>query len=319
MPMPAEPRFHTMKTAAGIAPVPAPAPRPFLSAGSRAWRTLVRDRYALAGGLGVLIFVGLALLAPLVAPYHPNYQHPQGLSPIGAPSAPGHEFLFGTDLLGRDLLSRVIWGTRVSLAVGIVSTLVALVTALAVGLTAGYSRGVVRTVLIWITNAVLSFPSLLLMLALVSVLPRGIWVVIFVLSVFAWAYPARVIYGEVLSVTQREFVDAARAIGAGPLRIAIHHVLPQLIPLVVVYFTLRVPATILAEASLSFLGLGVQPPTASWGSIIYEGARAYRSAPWIFLFPGAIIACAVVSFNLLGDGLRDALDPTSGVRRRGAG
>ena len=213
----------------------------------------------------------------------------------------------------------MIWGTRVSLAVGILSTLVALVTALAVGLTAGYARGAVRTVLIWITNAVLSFPSLLLMLALVSVLPRGIWVVIFVLSVFAWAYPARVIYGEVLSVTQREFVDAARAIGARPLRIAIRHVLPQLIPLVVVYFTLRVPATILAEASLSFLGLGVQPPTASWGSIIYEGARAYRSAPWIFFFPGAIIACAVVSFNLLGDGLRDALDPTSGVRRRGVG
>ncbi len=294
-----------------------PVQRAYLSAGSRAWRTLVADRYALAGGLGVLIFVGLALLAPFVAPYHPNYQHPQGLSPIGAPAAPGREFLLGTDLLGRDLLSRVIWGTRVSLAVGILSTLVALVMALAVGLTAGYARGGVRTVLIWITNAVLSFPSLLLMLALVSVLPRGIWVVIFVLSVFAWAYPARVIYGEVLSVTQREFVDAARAIGAGPLRIAIHHVLPQLIPLVVVYFTLRVPATILAEASLSFLGLGVQPPTASWGSIIYEGARAYRSAPWIFFFPGAIIACAVVSFNLLGDGLRDAVDPTSGARRRG--
>lgn len=298
-------------------PTAVPAPRPFLSAGGRAWRTLARDRYALAGGLGVLIFVGLAGLAPIVAPYQPNYQHPQGLSPIGTPVAPGREFLFGTDLLGRDLLSRVIWGTRVSLAVGILSTLVALAAALAVGLSAGYFHGTVRTVLIWITNAVLSFPSLLLMLALVSVLPRGVWVVIVVLSVFAWAYPARVIYGEVLSVTQREFIDAARAIGAGPLRVAIRHVLPQLVPLVIVYFTLRVPATILAEASLSFLGLGVQPPTASWGSIIYEGARAYRSAPWIFFFPGAITACAVVSFNLLGDGLRDALDPTSGARRRG--
>ncbi len=295
-----------------------PVHRAFLSASGRAWRTLVRDRYALAGGLGVLIFIGLALLAPAVSPYNPNYQHPQGLSSIGAPVGPGHEFPLGTDLLGRDLLSRVIWGTRVSLAVGVLSTVVALTVALAVGLSAGYFGGAARTTLMWVVNAVLSFPSLLLMLALVSVLPRGIWVVVFVLSVFAWAYPARVIYGEVLSVTQREFVDAARAIGAGPLRIVIRHLLPQLIPLVVVYFTLRVPATILAEASLSFLGLGVQPPTASWGSIIYEGARAYRSAPWIFFFPGAVIACAVVAFNLLGDGLRDAFDPTSGARRRGA-
>ncbi len=306
-----------MKTTTSTALVPKPVHRPFLSASGRAWRTLVRDRYALAGGLGVLLFIGLALTAPVVAPYSPNYQHPQGLSSIGAPVAPGHEFLFGTDLLGRDLLSRVIWGTRVSLAVGVLSTVVALTVALAVGLSAGYFGGAVRTALIWIVHAVLSFPSLLLMLALVSVLPRGIWVVVFVLSVFAWAYPARVIYGEVLSVTQREFVDAARAIGAGPLRIVIRHLLPQLIPLVVVYFTLRVPATILSEASLSFLGLGVQPPTASWGSIIYEGARAYRSAPWIFFFPGAVIACAVVAFNLLGDGLRDAFDPTSGARRRG--
>lgn len=291
--------------------------RPFLSASGRAWRTLRRDRYALAGGAGVLFFVGLALLAPLVAPYSPNFQHPSGLSPIGAPVAPGDAFSLGTDLLGRDLLSRVMYGTRVSLAVGVLSTVFALVVALMVGLTAGYVGGGVRTVLIWITNAVLSFPSLLLMLALVSVLPRGIWIVVFVLSVFAWAYPARVLYSEVLSVTQREFIDAARVIGAGPVRVLIRHVLPQLIPLIVVYFTLRVPATILAEASLSFLGLGVQPPTASWGSIIYEGARAYRSAPWIFFFPGAVIALAVLSFNLLGDGLRDAFDPTSGARRRG--
>jgi peptide/nickel transport system permease protein len=289
-----------------------------LSSSGRAWRTLKRDRYALAGGIGVALFVAIAVLAPHVAPHDPNFQFPEGLSPLGAPLAPSPAFLFGTDLLGRDLLSRVIWGTRVSLAVGVISTFAALILALAVGVSAGYFHGPVRTVLIWITNAVLSFPSLLLMLALVSVLPRGIWVVVFVLSVFAWAYPARVFYGEVLSVSQREFVDAARAVGAGSLRILLRHIVPQLVPLLVVYFTLRVPATILAEASLSFLGLGVQPPTASWGSIIYEGARAYRSAPWIFFFPGAVIAVAVLSFNLLGDGLRDAFDPTSGARRQGA-
>lgn len=303
-------------TARSTSPAPS-AQLPFLSASGRAWRTLARDRFALAGGLGVLLFVALALFAPLVAPYNPNYQHPQGLSPVGAPMSPGREFTFGTDLLGRDLFSRVIWGTRVSLAVGVVSTVIALSVALAIGLVAGYFGGATRTVLIWIINAVLSFPSLLLMLALVSVLPRGIWVVVFVLSVFAWAYPARVIYSEVLSVTQREFVDAARAIGASNFRILLRHLLPQLVPLVVVYFTLRVPATILSEASLSFLGLGVQPPTSSWGSIIFEGARVYRSAPWNFLFPGAVIAAVVVSFNLLGDGLRDAFDPTSSVRRRG--
>jgi len=293
------------------------ARQPFLTASARAWRTLVRDRFALAGGLGVLFFVVLAMLAPLVAPFNPNFQHAQGLSPVGAPRAPGAEFVAGTDLLGRDLLSRVIFGTRVSLAVGVISSVIALGVALLIGLTAGYFPGPTRTGLLWIINAVLSFPSLLLMLALVSVLPRGIWVVVFVLSVFAWAYPARVVYGEVLSVTKREFIDAARAIGAGNSRVLFQHVLPQLVPLIVVYFTLRVPATILQEASLSFLGLGVQPPTASWGSIIYEGARAYRSAPWIFVIPGAVIASAVVSFNLLGDGLRDAFDPTSSVRRRG--
>lgn len=303
-----------MRAAAARAPA---AQGPFLSASGRAWRTLARDRFALAGGVGVLLFVILAVLAPVLAPYDPNYQHPQGLSSVGAPRGPDEEFVFGTDLLGRDLLSRVIWGTRVSLAVGIISTIIAVAVALGIGLVAGYFPGAARTVLIWIVNAVLSFPSLLLMLALVSVLPRGIWVVVFVLSVFAWAYPARVIYSEVLSVAQREFIDAARAIGGSNARILLQHILPQLIPLVVVYFTLRVPATILAEASLSFLGLGVQPPTSSWGTIIYEGARAYRSAPWIFFFPGAIIACAVVSFNLLGDGLRDAFDPTSGARRRG--
>jgi peptide/nickel transport system permease protein len=303
-----------MRAAAARAPA---AQGPFLSASGRAWRTLARDRFALAGGVGVLLFVILAVLAPVLAPYDPNYQHPQGLSSVGAPRGPDEEFVFGTDLLGRDLLSRVIWGTRVSLAVGVISTIIAVVVALGIGLVAGYFPGAARTVLIWIVNAVLSFPSLLLMLALVSVLPRGIWVVVFVLSVFAWAYPARVIYSEVLSVAQREFIDAARAIGGSNARILLQHILPQLIPLVVVYFTLRVPATILAEASLSFLGLGVQPPTSSWGTIIYEGARAYRSAPWIFFFPGAIIACAVVSFNLLGDGLRDAFDPTSGARRRG--
>lgn len=306
-----------MKKNAGSAPLDVPLTRPFLSASGRAWRILVRDRYALAGGLGVVGFVALALLAPAVAPYNPNYQHPQGLSTVGVPRAPGAEFVLGTDLLGRDLLSRVIWGTRVSLAVGVISTVIALAVALVVALTAGFFPGAARTILLWIITAVLSFPTLLLMLALVSVLPRGIWVVVFVLSVFAWAYPARVIYSEALSVTQREFVDAARAIGASNLRILARHVLPQLVPLIVVYFTLRVPATILQEASLSFLGLGVQPPTASWGSIIYEGARAYRSAPWVFLFPGAVIACAVVSFNLLGDGLRDALDPAGGARRRG--
>jgi peptide/nickel transport system permease protein len=295
-----------------------PTGQPFLSASGRAWRALARDRFALAGAIGVVAFAALAAFAPVIAPYDPNFQHPRGLSSIGAPVAPGPGFAIGTDLLGRDLLSRLIWGTRVSLAVGLISTLFALTVAVAIGLVAGYFTGLARTALLWIINAVLSFPTLLLMLALVSVLPRGIWVVVFVLSVFAWAYPARVVYGEVLTVTRREFIDAARALGASNPRILVAHIAPQLVPLLIVYFTLRVPATILSEASLSFLGLGVQPPTASWGSIIYEGARAYRSAPWIFLFPGVAIAAAVVSFNLLGDGLRDALDPTSSNRRGGA-
>ncbi|MDR7481859.1 MAG: ABC transporter permease [Armatimonadota bacterium] len=293
-----------------------PAAVPFLSARARAWRALARDRLALAGGVGVLAFLALAVLAPVLAPYDPTFQHPDGLSALGAPRGPDRLFLLGTDLLGRDLLSRVIWGARISLAVGVVSTAVALAAAAVVGLAAGYLPGAPRTVLLWVINAVLSVPSLLLMLALVAVLPRGLWVVVVVLTAVAWAYPARVIYGEVLSVTRRDFVDAARAIGAGPLRVVGRHVLPQLLPLLVVYFTLRVPATILAEASLSFLGLGVPPPAPSWGAIIHDGARAYRSAPWIFLFPGATVATAVVSFNLLGDGLRDAFDPTRGGRGR---
>jgi peptide/nickel transport system permease protein len=230
----------------------------------------------------------------------------------GPPSRPG--FLLGTDNIGRDLLSRLIVGARISLTIGIVANGLAMLIGMLVGLTAGYFGGAVETVLMRFTDVLMSLPPLLFALALIAVFKPGIGVVIGVIAVIYWTYLARIIHGRVLSVKEQDFVDAARCLGASDVRIVVRYVLPQLIGIAVVYASLGAATTILTEATLSYLGIGVQPPTASWGTMIQEGQQYYRTAPWLILFPGLMILLVVLGFNLLGDGLRDALDPRQ--RRR---
>ncbi|MBI4789236.1 MAG: ABC transporter permease [Chloroflexi bacterium] len=274
-----------------------------------AWAMLLRDRVALVGGVLVLVMFVLSAGADFLAPYDPLKQFPEGLTARGAPIAPNSQFLLGTDNIGRDILSRLIWGGRISLTVSFVANIFSIGLAIVVGGAAGFLRGGIDTLVMRSVDIALSLPTLVLQIALSTVLPPSIGTVILVISIFAWAYPARVFRGQVLAIRERAFVESARSIGASELRIFVRHVLPQLLPTVVVYFTIRVPTAILTEASLSFLGLGVPPPTPSWGNMILGGSQLYRQAPWFFIFPGLCIMAAVLSFNLLGDGLRDALDP----------
>ncbi len=272
-------------------------------------RRFLRDRFALTGGVIVLLVVVVTLGAPWFAPYDPLKQFMEGLTERGMPIPANAQFPLGTDDLGRDLLSRLIWGGRISILVGVLANIVSIGVALLLGGSAGYFGGWFDTLVMRSVDVILSVPSLLLMIALATVLPPGAFTVVLVISIFGWAYPSRVFRSQVLSIRQRPFIEAARSIGAKESRVLLLHVLPQLLPTVIVYFTIRVPAAILTEAGLSFLGLGISPPTPSWGNIILSGSRMYRTAPWIVIDPGLCIMLTVLGFNLLGDGLRDALDP----------
>ena len=276
-----------------------------------AWRRLRRDRFALAGGVIVVALFTLAATAPYLPLLNPLTQFADGLTgDFAVPIPPGQSrFVLGTDPLGRDFFSRLVWGGRISLTVALLANISAITLAIALGAIAGYLGGVTDTVIMRFVDLFLSFPSLLLQIALATVLPPSLLTVIVVIAVFGWVYPARIFRGLVLSLREQPYVEAARAVGASELRIFFAHVLPQLWPTVIVFATLRVPAAILTEAGLSFIGLGVRPPAPSWGNLIQEGFRFYRSAPWLILLPGLAIMLTVMSFNLLGDGLRDALDP----------
>jgi peptide/nickel transport system permease protein len=260
-----------------------------------------------APGLGALILVLsllLALAAPLIAPYDPVKQN------LGnALAKPGRAHLLGTDNVGRDVLSRVIWGTRVSLLAGFVSVTMALLAGSTLGIVAGYSRGRVDDLVMRAMDAVLSFPPLVLALALGAVLGAGLTGVLIALAVVYTPTFARLMRGQVLAITARDYVDAARALGAPAWRIAWTHVLPNATAPIVVQASLSVAFAILAEASLSFLGLGIQPPAASWGSMINAGRGYLQQAPWIVFGPGAALFITVVGLNFVGDAVRDALDP----------
>ena len=276
-----------------------------------AWSHFLRDRFAVSGGVFVLILFAIAAAAPAIAPFNPLTQFADGLTgEFGVPIPPGQSrFALGTDTLGRDFLSRLLWGGRISLVIAVFSNVAAIGVALLLGGLAGFMGGWVDTALMRLIDLVLSFPTLILQIALATVLPPSLLTVIIVISIFSWAYPARIFRGQILSLRERPFIEAARALGASEISILFKHIIPQLWPTVIVFATLRVPAAILTEAGLSFVGLGVRPPTPSWGSLILEGFRYYRSASWLILFPGLAIMLAVLTFNLLGDGLRDALDP----------
>ena len=258
----------------------------------------------------VAVTVMGALLAPWIAPFDPSEQHFDGLTIEGAPLAPGGAYLLGTDLLGRDLFSRVLHGARTSLVIGVVANGLALLIGTAVGLTAGYFRGWVGAVLMRFTDLMMAFPALLLAICLAAIFRPSLWIVALVIALVNWVQAARVIYTETTALAEAEFIAAEKTLGAGPGRILWHHLLPHLVPTIIVWGTLGISTTVLLEATLSYLGVGVQPPTPSWGNIIFENQTYFQVAPWLVFIPGAAILVLALGFNLLGDGLRDVLDPT---------
>jgi peptide/nickel transport system permease protein len=282
-----------------------PAPRVETSAsGSVAWREFRRNRLALVGLALVAILLGAAAFAPWLAPRDPAKQ-----SLIEKRARPGAKYLLGADEFGRDILSRVIYGTRVALLVGTVSVLIALAIGLSLGSLAGFAGGWTDTLIMRAMEILLAFPYLLLAIAVVSALGPG--VLNTTIAVGIWGAPTvvRLVRGSVLTLRESEYVAAARALGASGPGLVARHVLPNLMPTVIVYATLFMANAILVEAALSFLGLGVQPPTASWGLMVSTGRDLLLVAPHVATLPGVAIMVAVLGFNLLGDGLRDALDP----------
>jgi ABC-type dipeptide/oligopeptide/nickel transport system permease subunit len=287
------------------------------------WRRFRRDRVAVAS-LGFVVFLAIvAIAAPLIVKIlglpGPYVQNLSLTDEFGSPLGPSGAHPFGVDQLGHDVMSRVIYGTRVSLEVGIVGTAIATVIGVSLGTTAGYYRGWVDTLLSRTVDVVLSIPVLLLGLGigaacavrgcLSGAISPGTGVIIFLIALVNWTYIFRIVRGLVLSLREREFVDATRALGASNARIMFGEILPNLVAPVIVYATLLIPLNILLEASLSFLGVGVRPPTASWGQMIAAATPIFNTAWWYMVFPGAALLLTVLAFNLLGDGLRDALNP----------
>jgi peptide/nickel transport system permease protein len=293
-----------------IAESPAPADvwarteRPAPARRRLAWRRFLSGRLALVGAGVTLLAVAVAVAAPRVAPYDPLKQTLNNTL-----AKPNRAHLLGTDNVGRDVLSRVIWGTRISLIAGCVSVLIAVVAGGLIGLFAGYRGGRVDGVAMRLMDAVLSFPPLVLALALGAVLGADLTGVLIALGVVYTPTFARLMRGQVLTIRAREYIHAAQALGASGGSIAWRHVLPNAANPIVVQASLSVAFAILAEASLSFLGLGVQPPEASWGSMINAGRGYLRQAPWIVFGPGAALFVTVLGLNFLGDAIRDALDP----------
>ena len=270
---------------------------------------LLQRKLALFGLVLIAGITGSALLAPWIAPFAPDAQMFDGLTIEGAPLPPGGAYLWGTDLLGRDLFSRMLYGARTSLIIGVVANGLALLIGTLVGLTAGYFQGWIRSVLMRLTDLMMAFPALLLAICLAAIFQPSLWIVALVIALVNWVQTARVIYTETTALSQREFIAAERTLGAGTGRILFRHILPHLLPTIIVWGTLGISTTVLLEATLSFLGVGVQPPTPSWGNIIFENQTYFQSAPWLVFIPGAAILLLALAFNLVGDALRDVLDP----------
>jgi peptide/nickel transport system permease protein len=270
----------------------------------RAWRRLCHRRSGVAGFAVVAIFIVLALLAPWLAPYDPIEASWSAIR-----QAPSAAHWFGTDDIGRDVLSRVVWGTRASLLAGIVSVSIALVLGVPIGLAAGFIGGFVDALISRLTDAFLACPFLILAIALAAFLGPNLTNAMIAIGISATPVFVRLTRAQVINVKVEDFIEAARALGNAPLRIALRHVLPNVLPPLIVQATLAIAAAVIAEASLSFLGLGQQPPAPSWGSMLNTAKNYVDNAPWMAIWPGLAIFLLVLAFNLLGDGLRDALDP----------
>jgi len=261
-----------------------------------------------------VLIILMAVLAPVVAHltgHGPDTQYSFGRSPAGIPVGPGRHFLLGADELGRDVLVRICYGARISLLVGVVASSLATAVGVVIGLAAGYFGRVVDTILARFMDAVLSLPYLIFAIALVSVVGNSdrLLVIIGVIAFFSFASVGRIVRGQVLSVKEKEFVEAAHALGSGDLRIMFVDILPNVLAQVIVYLTLLIPASIVFEATLSFLAIGIVPPTPSWGDMLSEALQYYQVAWWYLIFPGLALLATTLAFNLLGDSVRDAFDP----------
>lgn len=273
---------------------------------SLALRSFRKNRLAVSGlSLMILLYL-VTLITPLLAPYDPIAQENIIETRYLSPSA---DHLMGTDRFGRDVFTRVLYGARISLTIGFIAVGIGLLVGILIGATAGYFGRWIDRVLMRFTDTMLAFPRLVLLILVIALFEPSIWLVITVLGLTGWMGIARIVRGEVLSLKEREFVQAARALGMSDLRIITRHILPGTLAPIIVFATLGIGNTILLEAGLSFLGLGVQPPTPSWGNMISQGRDALINAWWIATFPGLAIVFTVMAFNFLGDGLRDALDP----------
>jgi peptide/nickel transport system permease protein len=277
-----------------------------------ALRTLKRQKNLMIGGAVTLVIVLMALFAPLLAPYDPITQ----ADLLRSEEPPSQTFLFGTDTQGRDILSRVIYGARVSLAIGLITQFLNSVIGVLLGLTAGFLGRWWDDLVMGLTNIMLSIPALVLALAIMAVLGPGLFNVFLALGFTNWSYSCRVTRSQVLAARSLDYVQAARALGQGRIRIMFRQILPNIVGPILVIATLGVAYAILTEASLSFLGLGAQPPTPSWGGMLSTAREQLFTAPWISIFPGLAIFVTVLGLNLLGDGLRDVLDPHTTRRQR---
>lgn len=271
---------------------------------------LLHRRLAVFGMIVIAGAVIAAVLAPWIAPFDPDKQFFEGLTLEGAPLPPNEQFWLGTDLLGRDLLSRLIFGAQTSLVIGIVANGVAVLIGSVVGIVAGFMRGLVGAILMRFTDLMMAFPALLLAIVLAAIFKPSLWIVALVIAMVNWVQVARIMYSETVSLAERDFVVAERSLGASQGRILVRHIAPHLLSSVIVFGTLGISTTVLLEATLSYLGIGVQPPTPSWGNIIFENQTYFATAPWLVFFPGIAIVTVALAFNLVGDALREVLDPT---------
>lgn len=273
------------------------------SLGHDAWLRLRKNKMAVGGGIFILVLALASFLSPLIAPH--SYQT-QDLA-LGATS-PSAQHWLGTDDLGRDLFSRILYGGRISLSVGLAATVVAVLIGVLYGTISGYIGGRLDMVMMRIVDILFSLPFIIFVILLMVIYGRNIFLLFMAIGAVEWLDMARIVRGQVLSLKKQEFIEAARALGLRKRRIILRHMIPNLLGIVIIYSTLIVPRVMLLEAFLSFLGFGVQPPMSSWGTLINEGARSMEEYPWLLIFPGLFFSTTLFSLNFLGDGLRDALD-----------
>jgi ABC-type dipeptide/oligopeptide/nickel transport system permease subunit len=282
-----------------------------------AWERLRTDRAAVIAAVTIAAIVIAALMAPLIAAWvghGPNQQFIDiGENANGGPVPPSGIFWLGTDSSGRDLFVRIVYGARVSLAVGVLATMIAIALGVLFGLAAGYLGGFVDIFIARVIDVMLSIPFLVIAISLATILHPSFWLVIFVVGILSFTYPARIVRGQVISLKEKEYIQAARALGARPLRIMFVDLLPNVLAPVIVYGSLLIPASIVLEATLSFLGVGIPPPTADWGQMISDASGYYQYGYWWYLlFPSLALLITTLAFNILGDSVRDALDPRGG-------